>query len=325
MKKALKNKEKKLKLTTLGFTLIELLAVIVILAVIALIATPMIMGVIDEARRGALRSDVYSVVDATETYLMTSSMNGVEPQQVIDLKESDLIKYKGGNFTSGKVYIDKNGNIAVALSNGSVCAKKNYTDKEAVITESSVCEFNVLDYAVGQEVVLDGDSYHVLAVTNKGYKLIKDDSLGDMKYDNNSAIYMPTTNVEAYDYGVLKNVNETFDNESSLYSYLNNEWKETLSYKDKIIDDVLLITVSEYRELDGKNVPWLNTGVLYWTMTPAYYNGELKCVASIDAGGNIRGNVSSMTNSSGNAFNGYYYNFAGVRPVIIIASIESVE
>ncbi len=34
-----------------GFTLIELLAVIVILAVIALIATPLIMGVITDAKK----------------------------------------------------------------------------------------------------------------------------------------------------------------------------------------------------------------------------------------------------------------------------------
>ena len=34
-----------------GFTLIELLAVIVILAVIALIATPVILGIIDDAKK----------------------------------------------------------------------------------------------------------------------------------------------------------------------------------------------------------------------------------------------------------------------------------
>ena len=39
-----------------GFTLIELLAVIVILAIIALIATPMILGVIDTAKRGSAES-----------------------------------------------------------------------------------------------------------------------------------------------------------------------------------------------------------------------------------------------------------------------------
>ncbi len=37
-----------------GFTLIELLAVIVILSIIALIATPMILGVIETTKKGAL-------------------------------------------------------------------------------------------------------------------------------------------------------------------------------------------------------------------------------------------------------------------------------
>ena len=36
-----------------GFTLIELLAVIIILAIIALIATPIILNVIDDARKSA--------------------------------------------------------------------------------------------------------------------------------------------------------------------------------------------------------------------------------------------------------------------------------
>ena len=42
-----------------GFTLIELLAVIVILAVIALIATPLVMGVINRARENAAIDSVY--------------------------------------------------------------------------------------------------------------------------------------------------------------------------------------------------------------------------------------------------------------------------
>ena len=36
-----------------GFTLIELLAVIIILAVIALIATPIVLNVVDNARKSA--------------------------------------------------------------------------------------------------------------------------------------------------------------------------------------------------------------------------------------------------------------------------------
>ena len=49
-----------------GFTLIELLAVIVILAIIALIATPTILGVIDTAKRGSAESSTLGYVEAVE-------------------------------------------------------------------------------------------------------------------------------------------------------------------------------------------------------------------------------------------------------------------
>ena len=53
-----------------GFTLIELLAVIVILAVIALIATPLIMNVINDAKEGADRDAAYGIIKAVETSAM---------------------------------------------------------------------------------------------------------------------------------------------------------------------------------------------------------------------------------------------------------------
>ena len=58
-----------------GFTLIELLAVIVILAVIALIATPMILGVVETARKGAAESSVLGFVDAVEKQIMINEVD----------------------------------------------------------------------------------------------------------------------------------------------------------------------------------------------------------------------------------------------------------
>ena len=49
-----------------GFTLIELLAVIVILAVIALIVTPIITGVIETAKKGTAVSSAYGYIEAIE-------------------------------------------------------------------------------------------------------------------------------------------------------------------------------------------------------------------------------------------------------------------
>lgn len=51
-----------------GFTLIELLAVIVILAIIALIATPIVLNMINQARKSAARSSSLGFIDSVEYY-----------------------------------------------------------------------------------------------------------------------------------------------------------------------------------------------------------------------------------------------------------------
>ena len=57
-----------------GFTLIELLAVIVILAIIALIATPIILGVIDTAKEGSAKASALAYIDAVEDYVVISQV-----------------------------------------------------------------------------------------------------------------------------------------------------------------------------------------------------------------------------------------------------------
>ena len=56
-----------------GFTLIELLAVIVILAIIALIATPIILGIINDARNSAKERSAELVYTGVE-YAYTTSL-----------------------------------------------------------------------------------------------------------------------------------------------------------------------------------------------------------------------------------------------------------
>ena len=51
---------------TKGFTLIELLAVIVILAIIALIATPIVLNMINQAKKSAARSAALGYIEAVE-------------------------------------------------------------------------------------------------------------------------------------------------------------------------------------------------------------------------------------------------------------------
>ena len=76
---------------TKGFTLIELLAVIVILAIIALIATPVILGIIDDARTNANARSIEliksGVQNAYSSYLIKNNGNTIKiiPPNVIVL------------------------------------------------------------------------------------------------------------------------------------------------------------------------------------------------------------------------------------------------
>ena len=67
-----------------GFTLIELLAVIVILAVIALIATPLIMRVINNARKNSSKDNAYGF-EISEYTNITRGINKIPFVRTIDI------------------------------------------------------------------------------------------------------------------------------------------------------------------------------------------------------------------------------------------------
>ena len=119
MKKALKNKEKKLKLTTLGFTLIELLAVIVILAVIALIAIPLIMGVVEKARRQSFAESINRLFNAYDLYLTDNNFNP-DPTTLSVIDERLNLK---SNFETGTIFLNKDKTPEIEqVTDGEFCA-----------------------------------------------------------------------------------------------------------------------------------------------------------------------------------------------------------
>ncbi len=61
-----------------GFTLVELLAVIVILALIALIATPIILNVINDAKKEAAKDSFYGYMDAIEKAIIVNDIDEEE-------------------------------------------------------------------------------------------------------------------------------------------------------------------------------------------------------------------------------------------------------
>ena len=95
-----------------GFTLIELLAVIVILAIIALIATPTILGVIEKAKKGAAESSALGYIDAVEKQIMISEVDSstIKIQDGIYSVNDLNVSLKGNKPSNGNIEV-KNGEV----------------------------------------------------------------------------------------------------------------------------------------------------------------------------------------------------------------------
>ena len=103
-----------MKTNSKGFTLIELLAVIVILAVIALIATPLIMGVIDDARKGSAKNGAYGYVKALENTVATEMIKDTtispdSPQKEVGKVSFTPLMNDGSEGTKKKADINYKG------------------------------------------------------------------------------------------------------------------------------------------------------------------------------------------------------------------------
>ena len=95
-----------MKLNKKGFTLIELLAVIVILAVIALIATPLIMGTITKARKNSAVDSAYGYMKAVEQAVGEAQIE--DPTGAFDISGKALM-VKSANSVEVGTLIDSSG------------------------------------------------------------------------------------------------------------------------------------------------------------------------------------------------------------------------
>ncbi len=141
-----------------GFTLIELLAVIVILAVVSLIATPIVMNIIDSAQKGAFKNTAYGIIKAGEFRYAQDVFSGENRELTFTYSDGieqvsvggKNLEYKGTRPQSGKVLINNSGQVAIAIYNGKWCAKKDYEESVVILTRT-----NEEDCIIGDEEDID--------------------------------------------------------------------------------------------------------------------------------------------------------------------------
>ena len=103
-----------------GFTLIELLAVIIILAIVALIATPIVLDVVNDAKESAAKSEASMIVSGVNNYCAAAEMkeqltgeesickDGVtvdEVEVMVDLGNTKVLEIEYGNISTGEVAV----------------------------------------------------------------------------------------------------------------------------------------------------------------------------------------------------------------------------
>ena len=320
---------------TKGFTLIELIAVLVIMAIIALIVTPLVMNTIRKARISADKRsvDAYgrSIELAIAGYLLDT---GKFPTEVSQL----TIEYSGNKVECETTQINTDSSVYLAGCTVAGRSVENYTygsDKSPTYKA----------YTVGNQVTYNNVNYYV--IKDSGAKestvtLLKSEPLTTAEVNQfggvgtaNNHVNMYSTNdtndagyQAAYDsngYGGMAYYS------SSTCGYVNGSWVKTgcttdyASSEVKYVVDAWKISQAPaaiearlitYEELiselectsdncSNSSYSWLyNSNYYYWTMTP--HNDSASVVWRV-------GNNGSLDTSR------VYYSDAMVRPVITIS------
>ena len=155
-----------------GFTLIELLAVIVILAIIALIATPIILGIINDAKKQSNQRSAELYLKAAELAIARENLNGELGDTKCEVQEDGNLKCNGKDvkvemdgtkpasgaeitFSSGKITKLKSftvGNTKYKLQNGSLKVDDSTEEEEETFT-GTIYRNSADKVTIGQTIV----------------------------------------------------------------------------------------------------------------------------------------------------------------------------
>ena len=150
-----------------GFTLIELLAVIVILAIIALIATPVVLNIIEDSKESAAKDSAMVIAKAAEThYISNVTLQGQEVG-TIDLT-GDTLEYKGEKPEKGYVEFDDKGNSYLKMYMNGYCVVSDYDN--TVVSEKMDSEECTVKSLEPLEPYENGDAVYFNPVTNEACK-----------------------------------------------------------------------------------------------------------------------------------------------------------
>ena len=258
-----------------GFTLIELLAVIVILAIIALIATPIILGIINDAKEESDERSVELYASAIKNALANHQLLGNNPISgtgyTSDSLEAVLDVDYDGDVDCSVINITEDGKVTMSgcTVNGGT-KEYSYGKEEGTQQFKTYKNGDIVYYDVDNGVGCEGS--YTATQSNTGVKTgcmkfyaFNDDG-GDklnLILDHNTTAMVVWTNQNTY-----KNTNGPIDVIAQLKADTNN-WKGTITPSNYTMDQsttssganytvdysdykARLITANEIAQITGK-------------------------------------------------------------------------
>ncbi len=112
-----------------GFTIAELLAVIIVLAIIMLIVTPVLISTLDTFRKNTLQNSAHGLITAGKQEKELNKIDGVHEELIFKYENGELISnkklnYKGKSPQSGLLVLNEDDEIGLAIWDGKYCAVK---------------------------------------------------------------------------------------------------------------------------------------------------------------------------------------------------------
>lgn len=302
-----------------GFTLIELLAVIVVLAIIALISSPIIVNIISTSKKNAAKASASGYIDAVEQSISLNMLDGEEnyAQKMIinDSPFLDKINIKGLKPESGVIVLNDDDTIKRA----DLCIDKYYVLFENNKTQiiDNECNFDIehsLTHKVMNDIIeknptlnckyedgkysdecyFSGDRNKIttnkILYTGFIWNILNIEPNGDLRLISEQ----PLTSIS---WGNYNNLDDSYVGKW-INTFLKDKLKDTSLYSS--IKDITLLTEEEYLAYNGTN-SYLDTRTSMWLMDVK--NGKNRIVS----------NNGSVTDASNNEVH-------GVRPVITISN-----
>ncbi len=139
----------------LGFTLIELLAVIVILAIIALIASPIVINLVEGSKKESISRSADGIIRSANNYYMNQKLVKESIVENIDLT-GDSLDYDGGKPDKGYAIFNDEGNVSLVMYLNGYCVIRLYQEEPSVV-KKTIDECDIEQYLPDyKDLVLNG-------------------------------------------------------------------------------------------------------------------------------------------------------------------------